>query len=102
MIDTINTIMSLALALLSGWAVMSQRVRDGVVIKAGLICIALGFGAASLVTLNASGPDALAAAHALVHIGLLICGVGYLLRKRMHKRRGIKGLHRLSDWVDLA
>lgn len=102
MIETFNTIMSLALSLATTWAIMSHRVRDGIVIKAGLICVALGLFAAALIALDHGAAEPLAAAHALVHLGLLVCALGYLLRRRQHKQRGARGLHRLSDWVDLA
>ena len=38
-----NATAAAALAVALGWAVLSHRVRDGVVIKLGLICMALGF-----------------------------------------------------------
>ena len=52
MIEAFNTIMSLVLALLASVAVLSARVRDGIIIKGGLICIALGFLGAALPTVS--------------------------------------------------
>ena len=100
MIENFNTLMSMLLATITGWAIMSHRVRDGVVVKLGLILVALGFIGAALVSIDGGDHNSLASAHALVFVGLLVCALGYLLRKRRHKQRG--GLHRLSDWVDLA
>jgi len=93
MLDTFNTAMSLLLSLLSGWAIMSQRVRDGIVIKIGLALISLGFMAVVFLADESHRAQQLAAAHAMVHLGLLICAGGYLFRARKGKVR------RLSDWV---
>lgn len=100
MTEAFNTIMSLVLALLASVAVLSARVRDGIIIKGGLICIALGFLGAALVSLEQSGAAALATAHALVHVGLLVIAVGYLWRTYRSRRSGT--MRRVSDWVDLA
>lgn len=102
MIANFNTFMSVLLASLAGWAIMSHRVRDGVIVKAGLICVALGFLGAALVSIDNGDHNSLASAYALVFVGLLICAVGYLLRSRRHRSRGISAQRRLSDWVDLA
>lgn len=97
MIDTFNSSMQLTLAALCGWAVMSRRVDDGIVIKLGLICMSLGFAASGVLGLESRGAEPLSYAHALLHIGLLICVVGYLLRS--HRPRLLK---RATDWMDLA
>lgn len=39
-----NVLFNLALAVLFTWAVMSTKVRDGVLIKLGLMCMAVGHG----------------------------------------------------------
>lgn len=100
MIENFNTLMSMVLAALAGWAVMSHRVRDGVVVKSGLILVAVGFIGAALVALDSGDHNSLASAHALVYVGLLVCALGYLLRSRRHRTR--RTSRRLSDWVDLA
>jgi VIT1/CCC1 family predicted Fe2+/Mn2+ transporter len=75
---------------------MSKRVHDGVIFKAGLICLSVGFLGAGLTYLE--NPDkhaeAIDAVHALIFAGLLICGFGYYLRTRRGQSR------RLSDWID--
>lgn len=97
MMDLINAWASLALALLTGWAVMSRRVRDGVIIKAGLICLSVGFLCAGMVYLQTPNQHdrRIDAVHLLMYIGLLICLAGYYLRTR----RGLN--RRLGDWIDL-
>ena len=96
MLDTFNTTMSLLLSLLSAWAIMSRRFKDGIVIKIGLSFIALGFLGSFSIVVESAGPQPLAVAHALVHIGLLICAAGYLLRIRKRPRGSRR---RASDWV---
>lgn len=96
MLDLFNVAASGVLAFVSGWAVMSTRVRCGLLMHAGLVCMALGFMGVFLISI---GPYAYAAAvsaaNAFVHGGLVLCALGYLqtTRKRGHRRR-------VSDWVE--
>ena len=76
-------------------AIVSPRVHDGVVIKAGLICMAAGFGAISLQLLE--GVEAIARPLLLVNAGLAVVIVGYLLRKA----RARHPVRRTSDWFAL-
>ena len=106
MIDLFNSAVSLALALVFAWGIMSHRVRDGVVIKFGLICMSLGFLGAwgiSMQTKAEMNTDGLEAVHTLIYIGLIICIVGYLLRrhKAMRATQGASKARRISDWMDL-
>ncbi len=82
-------------------AIISPRVHDGVVIKAGLICLALGFGAMALLLLNPDmlGYRALGMERALmlVNAGIAAVIVGYLMRKAKHRCR-VTGS---TDWADL-
>lgn len=98
LIQLFNTSAQFTLALVAGWAVMSPRVNDGIVIKIGLVGISIGFMASVLLSLEPQGERALAMAHACVHIGALICWVGYLWRKVYGKDRRYS--KRMSDWVD--
>lgn len=96
MLDVANTTMSLILSLLSGWAILSSRVRDGIIIKTGLSCLSVGFLGIFFLYFEPGGAQAFGAAYALVDVGLLICAVGYLLRIRNRHR----GSHRrASDWI---
>ena len=60
------------------WAVLSPSVRDGIVIKAGLILACLGFGSAAL---HAIGPAPEFSRPALlVAGGVALAAVGYACR----------------------
>lgn len=87
----------IALALIG--AVLSPRVHDGVVIKLGLISMALGFGAIALrmtdeVLRNDAGIER---ALALINGGIAVVILGYLLRKAQAGH----ALRRMTDWGDL-
>lgn len=72
----------IALALVA--AIVSTRVRDGVVIKVGLIGMALGFGSIALRLLDGlTNTDAagLAKSLVLINAGIAVAIVGYLLRR---------------------
>lgn len=76
-----------------GWAVLSHRVRDGIVIKLGLICMALGEGVLAwhLVDgLVCSDLRATNNAQALVHLGLALVLVGYL--RHLRAGRGVRDI----------
>lgn len=96
MIDHFNAAMSLLLAAAIGWAILSHRVHDGVVVKFGLICLSLGFLGAFLIYLEGAHhhDQAMDNVHALIYIGLLICCFGYWLRTKEGLNRRIK------DWID--
>jgi hypothetical protein len=88
------------LALLLTGMVLSNRVRDGVVIKAGLIAMALGFGAIALCFIDGSSlgdGQRLARALLLVNIGIGVVVVGYLWRTY----RAGHSVRRITDWADL-
>jgi len=83
-------------------AIVSPRVHDGVVIKIGLICLALGFGAIAPLLLS---PDMLPfrtlgmeRALMLVNAGIAVVIVGYLMRKARTQRQ-ITGS---TDWAELV
>lgn len=88
----------IALALVG--AVLSKHVHDGIVIKFGLICMALGFG--SIAVRMFDGLDAADAIHLarsilLVNAGLAVCIIGYLWRRT----RAGHSVRRVTDWADL-
>lgn len=103
MLDAFNTTMSLLLSALSSWAILSCRVRDGIIVKIGLACISIGFLSLFMLALDPGGRQPLAFANALVHIGLVICVAGYLVRNIRKRPRAGQGTRkrRLADWVDL-
>lgn len=65
-------------------AILSERVQDGIVIKVGLICMALGFGSISLRLVDGVGPAELLGLERgllLVNAGVAVVIFGYLSRK---------------------
>ena len=81
-------------------AILSPRVRDGVVIKVGLICMALGFGGIAvdmLEGLEDGNAVRLSRCIALVSAGVIIVAGGYLHRCA----RAGAPQRRVSDWSDL-
>jgi heme A synthase len=96
MLDAFNTAAAGILSAMGAWAVMSPRVRCGLVAHLGLALISFGFFALFLMGLQPySFQDANAAAEAFVHLGLVLCAIGYVQRAR---RRGHQ--RRASDWVE--
>ena len=97
MIQTFNALVSLVLCVACAWAIMSPTVNDGIVIKIGLICLSVGFMGIFFFHVSVpAGPHPLAVAQALVHLGLLICLAGYVLRRKRHRGASCR---RVSDWV---
>lgn len=92
-----------AISLFFVWAVLSPHVHDGVVIKSGLILMALGFGGLAIRLLDpASAPagqlaDSLSRCLLLINAGAAVAFVGYRWRTR-HKPRVRR---RATDWGDL-
>lgn len=95
-LDTFNTVVTAILSAAAGWAAMSPRVRCGLLALLGLVLVALGFLGVFLMSVQGvADHSGTAAAHAMVHAGLLLCGAGYWrqFRRRGHQRRA-------SDWID--
>lgn len=89
-VSTINVAACLAIACAITWAIMSPSVQDGLVIKLGLICCALGFvGTAASIADDRMW--ALNNALLLIHGGAIVVAGGYWLRQRkrarLHRRR---------------
>jgi hypothetical protein len=79
-ITSFNAATSAALAGLTVWAILSHRVKDGVVIKAGLMCLALGLAVTAWHLVDGIGCEDLLPlnrARALINVGLLISLAGY-------------------------
>lgn len=94
--DVLNTLMAGALSAIAGWIAMSPRFRTGLTIHIGLVMVSLGFLALCLSGMQTFAfRSGLAAANALINLGLVVCAIGYAWRAR---RRGHQ--RRASDWVD--
>lgn len=89
-----------ALSLVLVFAILSPRVRDGVVIKAGLILMALGFGSIALLMFDGLAPhevESLERALLMINAGITVVIVGYLLRKAKVRHP----VRRSTDWAEL-
>lgn len=96
MLDLFNSWVSFLLAMVIAWAVMSKHVKDGVIVKFGLICLSVGFLVAWMITLQSGykNSDALESVHCLIYVGLAICVGGYLWRTRCNGKE-----RRATDWI---
>jgi hypothetical protein len=84
-------VISLALVV----AILSPRVRDGIVIKVGLCAMSLGFGAITMRWLfRPWNIQMLEAAIAMVEVGAVVAVLGYVWRTR----RAGHPLRRSTDW----
>lgn len=93
----LNAAACLALSLLVGWAVISPRVRDGVLIKLGLILVAVGAAGMGLALATGDPIYVVLRALGLHTAGLFVVALGLLWRAR---RPGAPR-RRASDWVAL-
>lgn len=99
-LDFFNGTICGGIALTLLWAILDKRVKDGIVIKAGLIFMVIGFGALALRMVQTAPADPITAferALLLVNVGLVVVAGGYALRKRREGRK----LRRSTDWADL-
>lgn len=79
------SIVSLLLAVVATWAILSPNVDDGIIIKFGLCLIAIGaYGSSSLLVRPSES------AHVMILFGILICIAGTALKAR---RRCINAAH---------
>lgn len=99
-IDILNATASASIFGVIAWAIMTDRVRDGIVIKSGLILMALGFFGNACLQMNGVAPDdtrGLANCQMLINAGLLIVAVGWLWRTN----GGKEYRRRTTDWAVL-
>jgi hypothetical protein len=99
-ISLFNASCCMLLSLVSAWACLSHRVKDGPVIKLGLIFLCIGFfflGAALVDGHSALALRAVDRSLALVNLGLVLVVFGVAMRVRRHGHK----LRRVSDWMDL-
>jgi len=99
MIDAFNSSISLILGITLTWVILNPKIKEGIIMKAGLIFLALGFFGAFFVYQDApvNHDAAIDAVHAVMYMGAVICLVGYLIRIRRTKRPA----RRTTDWMEL-
>lgn len=100
LVHWVNLVVCAVLALVLAVAVLSPRVRDGIVMKLGLMSMSLGFAITSFRLWDGwdcSDLQAEGRALAMIHIGVLLAALSYVLRSR----NGRLKLRRRTDWADL-
>lgn len=90
-----NALCCAMVSLVAGWMVIDPRVRDGVLIKLGLICLSVGAGAAATLLGTEASPLLIGRAALLVNLGVATIAVGWYVRMREGRRRR----RRVSDWT---
>jgi dipeptide/tripeptide permease len=99
-ISLFNASCCMLLSFVSAWACLSHRVKDGPVIKLGLIFMSIGFFFLGMTLIDGhSNSDIQAVDRSLVfiHLGLVLAVIGVIMRIRRHGHK----LRRVSDWVEL-
>lgn len=99
--SAVNFTAAILLVAVSTYAVLSPKVHDGVVVKLGLILVALGAGGLASALYNGlDTQDIRALTHStlMLNIGLLIVIIGGVLRLRAP---GVGRRRRVSDFVPL-
>lgn len=99
-VTVINATVCFLLFIAAVFAILHPSVKDGVVIKVGLMFLAVGFGSLAFKLLggiDSAELHGLLKTMLLVHIGAAISFCGYVLRvlKTGHK------MQRVSDWTDI-
>ena len=99
LIESVNALGCGLISLSLMWAILSPKVHDGVVIKIGLIGMALGFGSIALRLVGGIQPHdipGLERSLLLINAGIAVVIVGYLMRKA----RSGHSARRSSDWAE--
>ena len=99
-IAILNGVISVAFSAVLVWGVLSPRVRDGVVVKFGMILMAIGFALSAALLLD--GIDhadliPLNRSRLLSHVGAVVAVVGWAWRMYRGER-----LHHLFDFSFLG
>src|SRR6478752_5742456 len=99
-ISLINALACGLISIVLVGAVLSPAVKDGIIIKAGLGGMALGFFSLAMCLfdgLDRADGVRLVRAMVMVNFGIAVCIVGYLVRTWREQHP----LRRGTDWVDL-
>ena len=97
LILALNVGACLLLALLAAWAVLDTSIHEGVIVRAGLILVSLGFTGIAIALLHGNSLLTLQRAMGLLHAGIIVVLIGR--EWRAHRRH--KPMRRRSDWIDL-
>lgn len=95
-LQLLNGVASLLCAVVLSAAVLSDRVKDGVIIKTGLIAMIGSFVITAMLTLeNSRDWDAYALANLINRVGLVVVGLGVWLRIHvfMHREKKSSDAH---------
>lgn len=98
-ITFINTIVCCALAAAASWACLSPRVKDGIIIKLGLVGLALGFASYGYLVFAGLDVQALTRAQLVINAGVVVTVAGWWLRGRPGRQHVPE--RRASDFVEL-
>lgn len=94
----LNIAACVLLASLCTWAVLSPRVRDGVLVKLGLILAVQGFAGLGVALAGGYPLLVIVRALGLLHVGLLVVVCGWWWRRV----KAGNSQRRVSDWMDLS
>jgi hypothetical protein len=99
-IELANSYICAGIAIVFAWAVIDNRIKDGVLIKTGLILLSIGLFGVSMTLYEEHIYDKLQAIERsilLINIGCLVAIGGVALRFFVGK----KPARRVTDWADL-
>jgi hypothetical protein len=94
-----NVLCCLAMSAAATWACLSARVRDRVLMKLGLVLLAIGFGAHAYLAFDAVDAVAMVRAQLIINGGIAVFLLSLFLRSRGTAWHGPE--RRASDYVDL-
>jgi hypothetical protein len=94
-----NTLCYIAMSAAATWACLSRRVHDRIIMKLGLVLLAIGFAAHAYLAIEGVDTTAMVRAQLLINVGLVLVLLGLYLRIHAKPWRGPE--RRASDFVDL-
>jgi hypothetical protein len=95
-----NVMCYIVMSAAATWACLSSRVHDRILMKLGLVVLAIGFAAHAYLAIEGVDTTAMGRAQLLSNGGLVLVVLSFLLRTRSTRRHG-RPERRASDFVDL-